>query len=89
MSPIRSGYHNSVSYNCATVLFVMKVIIFGASGETGRSIVKGLFESSTDFVRHCLHNAAYPVKSSIHSTNLESLGDRLCHPRSVSQQQAE
>lgn len=28
----------------------MKVIIIGASGETGRSIVKGLLESTTQFV---------------------------------------
>lgn len=28
----------------------MKVIVFGASGETGRSIVKGLLESTTQFV---------------------------------------
>lgn len=67
----------------------MKVIIFGASGETGRSIVKGLFESSTDFVRHCLHNAEYPGKSRIRNTNLKSLGNYMRHLKSLFQQQAE
>ncbi|KAJ0104343.1 isoflavone reductase family protein [Diaporthe amygdali] len=46
----------------------MKVIIFGASGETGRSIVKGLLESATQF-----DITAVSRKTSLNSKNNDEL----------------
>lgn len=62
----------------------MKVIIFGASGETGRSIVKGLLESATQFV--CLCSLLSKFKTWTNSS-ISLLGHYRRVPEDVSQQQ--